>query len=207
MKTKTFLLILVGFMPFISYAQKPILNEKFEKFIETAPERNVEITSTVSWNINGTVLRVVDNPQKSGINKSKFVLQLYRAANPEIVKDAKDKYMPGANTYRGCYTDSYELNMTDKLCVIELKVLKNVAGKIGIRVYPDPTIRNAFQEVISDELPGSDKWQLVQFDFTGKIPTSGNNSRLLLQVEKNKTAEAQSSELTVYIDDIKLTTK
>jgi hypothetical protein len=199
-------LVFVGLLPFIAFAQKLQLNENFEKYSQTAPQKSVESTSLVKWESHNTLVNVIANPQKSGINTSNQVLQIKRAASPEIVTGGEGKSNPGGNTYKGCRTNSFGLNLTDNLSVIEFKVLKKATGKVGVRIYPDATAKE-FVEEVSPLIQGSDAWQLVRFDFSRRIPATSSNAYLLFEVEKVGTVESQSSELTVYIDDVKITTK
>jgi hypothetical protein len=203
---KKSVLVFVGCLPFIAFAQKSQLNENFEKYSQTAPQKSVESTSLEMWKSANTLVNVIVNPQKSGINTSNQVLQIKRAATPEIVTGGEGKFSPGANTYKGCTTNSFGLNLTETLCVIEFKVLKKATGRVGVRIHPDATSREYVEEV-SPLIQGSDAWQLVRLDFSRKIPATGSNSYLLFEVEKVGTSESQSPELTVYLDDVKITTK
>jgi len=191
MKKYPFLLALMCFSALSLFAQKPLLNESFENF-----NINSNSYSTLKWNPLSTdiTVLVVDNPNKTGINKSNKVLEIDRAENSSIVK-------PYEFTYRGTTTNTYDLSKINE-CIIELKVLKNVAGKLSMRFYSDG---NSFKEVVSSEMPASSDWQLLQFDF-GKIETPfTENAKLLIQPEKNANpASAQGAALTVYIDDIKM---
>jgi len=191
MKKHFFLLALMCFTALSIFAQKPLLSESFESF-----NINSNSYSAIRWNPLSTdiTVLVVENPNKTGINKTNKVLKIDRAENSSIVK-------PYEFTYRGATTNTYDFSKIND-CVIELKVLKNVAGKLSMRFYSDG---NSYKEVVSIEMPASSDWQLVKFDF-GKIETPfTENAKLLIQPEKNANpASAQGAALTVYVDDIKM---
>lgn len=205
MKSKLILIALLSIIPFISYAQKPLLNETFEMFEVSSFQQFVEIPSGLKWAGNGASVSIVANPNKNGINTSNLVMQLKREANPGIVEGAEGNLNPEGNGYRGCLTYSYGLNLNDNLCVIEVKVLTKKSGKLGIRIYPDIS-KKVYSEVVV-KTKASDEWQLVRFDFTGKIPNDIIKSKFLFEIDKTLTAESQSTELTMCIDDIKLIAK
>lgn len=190
MKRHLVFLLVICFITVLTYAQKPILNEGFEGFNIGSGS-----SSNLSWSRNSYDIetQVVDNPNKAGINNSNKVLKIDRIENNTITK-------PYEATYRGVTTTSYEFSNINS-CVIELKVLKNVAGKLSMRFYSDDA---NYKEVISSEMPASSEWQFVKFDFKGKIVTPmSSTAKLLIQPEKNgNTTLAQNSALTVYIDDI-----
>ena len=82
MKKLAFFAFFIGYMPFVLFAQKPLLNETFEKFSISTPDRFVETSSSVRWSANGASVSIVANPQKAGIDKSNLVLQISRNVNP-----------------------------------------------------------------------------------------------------------------------------
>ncbi|MFZ4454596.1 MAG: hypothetical protein ACOYOT_00085 [Bacteroidales bacterium] len=205
MKSRLFIFALLSIIPFISYAQEPLLNETFEKFEVSSFQQFVEIPSGLKWVGNGASVAIVANPNKSGINTSNLVMQLKREANPGIVEGAEGNLRPDGNGYKGCLTYSYGLNLDDNLCVIEVKVLTKISGKVGIRIYPDIS-KKTYSEIVV-KTKASDEWQLVRFDFTGKIPSDISNSKFLFEIDKILTAESQSTEMTMCIDDIKLIAK
>jgi len=204
MKKNAFLIIFVGLMPFIAFSQRPSLKENFEKFSISTPQPKVEIPSTVLLKGNGVKLSVVANPEKSGINRSNLVLQLDRPVNPNI-GTGEGQQRPGLYLGRGVSSDSYDLEMSDKQCVVEFKILKKVAGQVGVRIASAANPK--WIRILSKDLPASDKWQLVRLDFSGKFEPNVIYSKLLLEMHSTNTLEDQTSEISILIDDIKLTTK
>ena len=192
MKKHLVLILVMCFIAVSTYAQKPTLKEGFEGFTIGSGS-----SSNLSWSRNSydITTQVVDNPNKTGINSSNKALKIDRVENNTITK-------PYEATYRGVTTTSYDFSNINS-CVIEVKVLKNVAGKLSMRFYSDDA---NYREVISSELPASSEWQIAKFDFKGKITAPmTSTSKLLIQPEKNgNSLIAQNSALAVYIDDIKM---
>jgi len=186
------ILMLIITIPLFALAQNQGLNENFENFTIGST-----INSSVVWTSASTdvTLQLVSNPNPSGINTSTKVMRITRAQNSGIT-------IPWNATYRGATSTSYDLSNINT-CVIEVKILKTVTGKIGIRIYSDAT---NFKEIVSPEIKGSQNWQVVRFDFNGQIITPiTSNAKLIFQPEKKgDPASSQTDALVVYFDDIKL---
>lgn len=137
--------------------------------------------------------KVVENPNKTGINTSNKVLRIDRSQNTSV--------SPTAVTNRGVFTDSYELTMNDEYSILEMKVLKETDGRIAARLSTDYN-----SEVSSVQMTGSPEWQTVKLDFKQRIDwSSKDDARLIIQIEKNSSpATFQTDPLVVYIDDIRL---
>lgn len=183
-----------------TYVEIPdsVLNETFENFTISATAATSITASGISWSILGSMIQVVDNPTKLGINSSNKVLKISRNA----VDTISTNLSASGFAYRGVATASYSLPFTATNCIIEAKVLKTVAGKVGIRLYPNLSV-NAYTIVTAD-LPGSPDWQTVRFDFSALVPTMSVIPKIDFEVEKLATVAGQKGTLTVWIDDIKL---
>lgn len=172
----------------------PLLNVDFENYLLN--ERyNYAGNRFVSYGTSVTS-KIVENPNKSGINTSDKVLRIERSANTSV--------SPTAVTNRGVLTDSYDLTMNDEYSILEMKVLKETSGRLAARLSTDYN-----SEISSVEMTGSPDWQTVKLDFRQKIDWSlRNDARLIIQMEKNSSPETfQTDPLVVYIDDVKLVSR
>jgi len=201
MKNHSLLIIVLSLFSVSIFAQKPTLNEDFESFnISSNPNSGAAYSSSLKWyrcgdDIN---LQVVANPNASGINKSAKVLKLSRVENPTITVENAN-----GQTWRGTTTASYDFSKGNN-SIIEFKVIKNIAGKLAMRLFTDES--KNYVELVTPELPASKEWQTVKFDFTGRMQFPFTpKAYIMIQLEKNsKVAESQSSALDIYIDDVKL---
>jgi len=197
----SFLLVAMGLISVTSFAQKLPLNEGFEGFkFTTSSNSGLVSFSGLRWIRSGDdmTLQVAENPTKTGINKSDKVLKLIRAENNSITATSANGF-----TWRGVTTASYDLSKGNN-STIEFKVLKNVAGKLAMRLFSDEN--KHYVELISNELPASADWQTVKFDFSGRIeyPVT-TEGYIVIQLEKNSnTLASQEAAMMVYIDDIKM---
>ena len=105
--------------------------------------------------------------------------------------------------YKGTFTTTYALPTIANSCIIEMKILKTIAGMVGVRVVPDATNTNIYT-IVTKTIPGSPDWQTVQFDFTSIASTITATPRLNFEMEKTGTVVAQQDALVVYVDDIKI---
>ena len=203
MKKTTFLSILISILPLTTFALSP-LNETFESFSISVPAAgtgwNVVSTTdpSLKWEYIGAQVNVVANPNKTGINTSDKVLQLSRPAT--VI--ATDAIAQGYH-YKGTFTTTYALPTIANSCIIEMKILKTIAGMVGVRVVPDATNTNIYT-IVTKTIPGSPDWQTVQFDFTSIASTITATPRLNFEMEKTGTVVAQQDALVVYVDDIKI---
>lgn len=195
------MLVTMGFISLTSFAQKLPLNEGFEGFnLSTNPNSGLVSFSGMQWIRSGEdmTINVVENPNKTGINKTSKVLRLTRAENSSITETTANGF-----TWRGVTSISYDLSNGNK-STIEFKVIKNVTGKLAMRLFSDEN--KHYVELISNELPASDDWQTVRFDFSGRIqyPIT-KEAYIVIQPEKNSnTLAAQKSAMVIYVDDIKM---
>jgi len=201
MKKQSLLIIALSFISLSSFAQKPTLNEDFESFnISSNTNSGVAYSSNLKWyrcgdDIN---LQVVSNPNVSGINKSSKVLKLSRVENTTITVENAN-----GQTWRGTTTGSYDFSKGNN-SIIEFKVIKNVAGRLAMRLFTDDS--KNYVELVTPELAASTEWQTVKFDFTGRMQFPFTpKAYIMIQLEKDsKVVESQSSALVIYIDDVKL---
>ena len=197
----SFLLVAMGLISATTFAQKSPLNEGFEGFkLTTNPNSGLVSSSGLQWIRSGDdmTLQIVENPTKTGINTSNKVLKLTRAENNSITATTANGF-----TWRGVTTVSYDLSKSNK-STIEFKVLKNVAGKMAMRLFSDED--KHYVELVSNELPASAEWQTVKFDFNGKIayPVT-TEGYIVIQPEKNSnTLASQETAMMIYVDDIKM---
>jgi len=173
------------------------LNETFENFTISAAPATTVVSSSFSWSSVETSMQIVANPNKTGINTSNKAMQLSRIAT-SIATDIAASGL----TYKGVMTSSYGLPMTSSHCIIEAKVLKTVAGKVGIRILPNTTA--SAYTIIMVDLPGSPDWQKVQFDCSAIASTMTTTPQFRFEIEKTPSILKQQDALTVLIDDIKL---
>lgn len=173
------------------------LNETFENFTISGAPTTTAVSSSLSWSTVETSMQIVANPNKSGINTSNKVLQISRNAT-SIATDI----IASGLTYKGVMTSSYGLPMTASHCIIEAKVLKTVAGKVSVRIYPNTTASTF--TIIMVDLPGSPDWQKVQFDCSAIASTMTGTPQFRFELEKTPTIIKQQDALTVLVDDIKL---
>jgi len=204
MKKISLLAIIIGLSTISTFALNP-LNETFETFtISATPLTSVSSTPTGYIWLNLTsptmTIQVADNPNKSGINSSNKVLQINRSAIDTL---SNDKSASGF-AYRGAFSTSYDFPMTATNCIIEAKVLKTVSGKVGVRLYPN-TSGTAYTIVTAD-VTGSPDWQTVQFNFSALVLTMTPTPKINFEIEKLPTVAGQKGALTMWIDDIKLST-
>ena len=201
MKKHSLFIIAFSLISLSSFAQKPALNEDFESFnISSNTNSGAAYSSNFKWyrcgdDIN---LQIVANPNVSGINKSSKVLKLSRVENSTITVENAN-----GQTWRGTTTVSYDLSKGNN-SIIEFKVIKNVAGRLAMRLFTDDS--KNYVELVTPELAASTEWQTVKFDFTGRMQFPFTpKAYIMIQLEKNsKVAESQSSALEVYIDDVKM---
>ena len=174
------------------------LDETFENFgISTIPTSSVNSLG-FSWTVLGSMIQVVDNPNKLGINSSNKVLKISRNS----VDTISTNITASGFAYRGASTVSYSLPLTASNCIIEAKILKTVAGKVGIRLYPNSGLNT--YTIVTLDMPGSQDWQTVRFDFSALVSTMTVSPKLNFEVEKLLTPAGQNGTLTIWIDDIKL---
>jgi len=195
------LLVAMSLISVSSFAQKLPINEGFEGFkLTTSSNSGLVSFSGLQWIRSGDdiTLQVVENPSKTGINKSDKVLKLTRAENNSITATSANGF-----TWRGVTSVSYDLSNGNK-STIEFKVLKNVAGKLAIRLFSDEN--KHYVELVSNELPASADWQTVKFDFSGRIEQPiTKEGYIVIQLEKNSnTLASQEASMMVYFDDIKM---
>lgn len=183
------------------------LNENFESFnINSSQEIEVKSSGKVwkaHWK-NSTKIAIVENPNKSAANPSNKVLKVVRLVSDTL---SKDRYAANL-AWRGVSTTSFELPFSEKSCVIELKVLKENGGQVGIRIYPDSErTTQADYIIVKANLVPSPDWQTVRFDFSSIVSKMTSYPRFNFEIEKITTLEAQKPELTTYIDDIRIIEK
>jgi len=203
MKKTTLLAILISIFQLSTFALSP-LNETFEGFPTSVPLAgtgwNVVSTTdpSLKWESIGAQVNVVANPNKTGLNTSNLVLQLSRPAS--VVATETDAQ---GLQYKGGFTTTYALPLNATRCFVEVKILKTVAGTVGVRIYQDANNTN-IKTIVTKNLPGSPDWQTVQFDFSSIVSTITGTPRLNFEVEKTGTISAQQDAMVVYIDDIKI---
>ena len=183
-----------------------LLSESFENF-DVSPVGTIgwaAVTSTldtkISWATLGAKIYVVNNPNKTGINTSNKALQITREA---ILAPIPTDAIAAGYHYKGTSTASYALPLNKTSCIIEAKILKKIAGRVGIRIYPNANDHSVLTMVTAD-LPGSPDWQTVQFDFSSIASTFTATPGINFEMEKTGTIVAQQDELVVLIDDIKI---
>jgi len=203
MKKTTLLAILISIFQLSTFALSP-LNETFEGFPTSVPLAgtgwNVVSTTdpSLKWEFIGAQVNVVANPNKTGINTSAQVLQLSRPASV-VATDAAAQ----GNHYKGAFTTTYALPLTATNCFIEVKILKTVAGTVGVRIYPNAADHSKLT-IVTVNLPGSPDWQTARFDFSTIASTITATPGLNFEMEKTGTISAQQDAMVVYIDDIKI---
>lgn len=202
MKKTTFLAILISIFPLSTFALSP-LNETFESFPVSVPAPGMgwSVVSTtdasLKWEFIGAQVNVVANPNKTG-NASDKVLQLSRPASV-VATDAAAQ----GNHYKGAITTSYALPLSATSCIIEVKILKTVAGTVGLRIYPNAADHSKLT-IVTANLPGSPDWQTARFEFTSLAAPITATPGLNFEMEKTGTIIAQQDAMIVYIDDIKI---
>lgn len=188
------------------FAGQP-LSETFEGY-KLNSTGGVDVRNSASaWRAhdkNTIKISVVENPNKSAVNPSEKVLKIERMAMDTLSNNKS----AGRVAYRGAYTTSFEIPLTEKNCIVEMKVIKKVGGQIGIRIYPDASKSTSadYKIVTVNLLPSSD-WQTARFDGSSVVSLMTANPKFIFEIEKKGTIEAQKEELTVFIDDIKVTEK
>lgn len=189
-----------------AFAAQP-LSEDFESH-KLSPKTGDGIYSSVSqwraYNIQMVQIGVVDNPNKAGINPSSKVLKIDRA----VCDTLTDNKWAGRIAFRGARTQSFKIPFTATKCIVEIKILNTVGGQVGVRIYPDmdKTTKDDFK-IVTANVPASNDWQVVQFDFSSIVSLMTNYPSFIFEVDKKATVASQSPELIIYIDDIKLVDK
>lgn len=188
------------------FAGQP-LSENFEAY-KLSSGGGVDFrNSGVAWRAhdkNTIKISVVENPNKSTVNPSDKVMKIERLAM-DTLSSTKSA---GRVAYRGAYTSSFELPLTEKNCIVEMKVLKRAGGQIGIRIYPDMAkTTSADFKIITTTLQPSSDWQIARFDCSALISLMTASPKFIFEIEKKNTIEAQNAELIVYIDDLKIAEK
>ena len=185
MKRTTFLAILICLLPLYTFGLSP-LNETFEGFPISVPAAgtgwNVISTTdpSLKWEFIGAQVNVVANPNKTGINTSNNVLQLSRPS-AVIATDA----LAQGNHYKGAFTTTYAIPLTSTSCFIEVKILKTIAGTVGVRIYPNVSDKSKFT-IVTVNLPGSPDWQAARFDFSSIASTISATPEINFEMEKNR---------------------
>lgn len=188
------------------FAGQP-LAENFESY-KLNPAGGVDVRSSAgAWRAhdkNTVKISVVENPNKSAANPSDKVMKVERMP----VDTLSNNKSAGRMAYRGAYSTSFQIPLTEKSCIIEMKVLKVTGGQIGIRIYPDAEkTTSADYKIVTVTLQPFADWQTVRFDFSSIISQMTASPKFIFEIEKKGTIEAQKDELTAYIDDIKVVDK
>ena len=203
MKRNFIIASILCFSALSAFAGQP-LSENFEGY-KLNSGGGVDVrNSGCAWRAhdkNTIKISVVENPNKSTANPSDKVMKIERISIDTLTNNKS----AGRVAYRGTYTTGYEIPLTEKKCIVEMKVLKKVGGQIGVRIYPDVSKTTSTDyKVITVTLQPSSDWQTARFDFSSIVALATANPKFIFEIEKKGTIEAQKDELTVYIDDIKL---
>jgi hypothetical protein len=188
------------------FAGQP-LSETFEGY-KLNSTGGVDVRNSASaWRAhdkNTIKISVVENPNKTIANPSDKAMKIERM----IMDTLSNNKSAGRVAFRGAYTASFQIPLTEKSCIIEMKVLKKNGGQIGIRIYPDVEKTTAADyKIVTVNLQPSNEWQTARFDCSPLISLMTATPKFIFEIEKKGTVEAQKEALTVYIDDIKVVDK
>lgn len=203
---KQLILSAFALLSFGAFAASP-LNEDFESHKIATKVGDGVYSSVSQWrahNIQMVQIGVVENPNKAGINPSAKALKIQRMACDTIT----DNKWAGRIAFRGARTQWFKIPFTATKCVVEVKILHATGGQVGIRIYPDmeKTTKDDYK-IVTATVPASNDWQVVKFDFSSLVSLMTDYPSFIFEVDKKNTIASQSSELVVYIDDIKLVDK
>jgi hypothetical protein len=205
MKRNTIISVFIFLFGATAFASQP-LDENFEGYKINATQGIDVRNPNGAWRAhdkNSMRIGVVENPNKSAVNPSAKVLRIDRP-----VLDTLTQEFATHVAWRGTYTISYEIPFTEKNCVIEMKILKKTGGQVGVRIYPDSEkLSQADYKIVKANLVASPDWQVVRFDFSSIVSKMTSYPKFNFEVEKSGNLDAQKSELTVFIDDIKIVEK
>ncbi|WGK65711.1 carbohydrate binding domain-containing protein [Croceiramulus getboli] len=141
---------------------------------------------------SGLTSELVENPFKTGINTSDYVLRVDKPAGSDFFAGIQNTFDP-----------NFDLTTTNTFKVKIYSTKANVVFRFELLVLPnDGSLGNPAPQFVT--IPTANEWVEVEFTFTNLPESPTTYNHLVIKPDNDQTDSPISSDGTYYIDDIRL---
>ncbi|WP_350294041.1 PKD domain-containing protein, partial [uncultured Croceitalea sp.] len=142
---------------------------------------------------DGLTSMLAENPDKTGINTSDFVLQIDKPTGSDFFAGVQ-------NTF----ADNFDLTTTDTFKAKVYSTKANVVFRFELALNPqtDPPTGNPAPVFVT--IPNANEWTEVEILFTGLPAGPMAYNQLVIKPDNNQTDDPITDGGTYYLDDIRL---